>query len=100
MVVRSVKPLSVAKIVGILYAFMGLLMGGLFSLVGLAGAFAVPDTPEAAGFPAMFGVFFGIGAVVFLPIFYGCLGFVSSLIAAVLYNMMAGLVGGIEVDVA
>ena len=99
MVVRSVKPLSVAKIVGVLYALMGLLMGGLLSLVGLAGAFAVPDAADA-GFPAMFGVFFGMGAVIFLPIFYGCLGFVSSLVGALLYNLMAGLVGGIEVDVA
>ena len=100
MVVKSVKPLSVAKIVGLLYALLGLLFGGLMSLVGLAGAFALPDTPGGEGFPPLFGAMFGIGAVLFMPIFYGCLGFISTLIGAVLYNVLAGAVGGIEVDVA
>jgi hypothetical protein len=100
MVVKSVKPFSVAKIAGLLYAFMGLLFGALMSLIGLAGAFAAPVTPGGEGFPALFGALFGIGAVVFMPIFYGCLGFITTLIGAVLYNAVAGMVGGIELDVA
>jgi hypothetical protein len=101
MVVKSVKPLSVAKIAGLLYALMGFLFGAILSLIGMAGSFAVPDTPGAEGFfAAMLPAFVGIGAVVFLPIFYGCLGFITTLIGAVLYNLMAGIVGGVEVDVA
>ena len=101
MVVTRVNPLSAAKIAGILYALMGLLMGALVSLVGLAGAFATPDMSAGGGvFPtAVIGAFFGIGAVVFLPIFYGCLGFITVLIGALLYNGVAGVVGGIEIDV-
>jgi hypothetical protein len=101
MVVKRVKPLSLAKVAGVLYALMGLLMGGLFSLVGLAGAMAMPDTPDATVFPAaVFGAFFGIGAVVFLPIFYGCLGFITSLVGALLYNVVAATIGGVEIEVA
>jgi hypothetical protein len=100
MVVKRVSPLSIAKVAGVLYALMGLLMGGLVSLAGLA-AMALPDTPDGTVFPAaLFGAFFGIGAVVFLPIFYGCLGFITSLIGAVLYNVVAGAIGGVEIDVA
>jgi hypothetical protein len=31
---------------------------------------------------------------------YACLGFVMSLLTAALYNLVAGWVGGVEVDVA
>ena len=40
----------------------------------------------------------GVGAIVFFPILYGCMGFVATLIGAWLYNVVAGLVGGIEMD--
>jgi hypothetical protein len=40
-----------------------------------------------------------VGAVIFLPIFYGIIGFVGGLISALLYNLIARLVGGIELEV-
>jgi hypothetical protein len=43
---------------------------------------------------------FGAGATVAAPILYGVIGFVSTLIAAWLYNVIAGFVGGVEVDIA
>ena len=46
-----------------------------------------------------FGALFGVGAVVAFPIFYGCLGFVGLLFAAWLYNLVAGVVGGVEVEI-
>jgi hypothetical protein len=36
---------------------------------------------------------------VFLPITYGIMGFVMTLIMAALYNGLAKLVGGVEIDV-
>jgi hypothetical protein len=93
MVIRRVGPLSFAKITGILYGLMGLLLGAIFSLMSLvSSAFS---TKEAGAM----GMIFGVAAVVVLPIFYGVLGFVSSLIAAALYNLIASWVGGIEMDV-
>jgi hypothetical protein len=94
MVVKRVAPLSVAKVAGIIYALLGLCFGLLFSLFGLlasAFAFNKADAPFA-------GVIFGAGAIVFLPILYGVVGFVFSLIGAALYNVVAGWVGGVEVD--
>jgi hypothetical protein len=41
---------------------------------------------------------FGVGAIVLLPIFYGVLGFLGTLIMALLFNFAAGVTGGIEVD--
>jgi hypothetical protein len=46
-----------------------------------------------------FGALLGVGAIVVLPILYGCLGFVFTMLAAALYNLVAGWVGGVELDI-
>lgn len=93
MVIRRIGPLSCAKLAGVLYAAMGLIIGAFFSLAAIVGGFAAADSGDAA-----FAAIFGIGAVVFLPLFYGALGFVTTLIAAWLYNVAAGVVGGVEIQ--
>lgn len=93
MIIRRIGPVSVAKIAGVLYALMGFIFGAIISLISLVGgAFA----PEDSGFG---GMMFGAAAVIALPIFYGVLGFVMTLIAAALYNLVSGWIGGIELDV-
>ena len=93
MVIRRVGPLSVAKVAGVLYALMGLIIGACISLFSLVGSAFMP---KDAG---MGGMLFGAAAVVVLPIFYGILGFIMTLISAALYNLVAGWVGGVELDV-
>ena len=94
MVIKRVGPLSCAKIAGTLYAIIGLLMGGVFSLAALAGGFGSNTSGGGA-----FGALIGVGSIIVFPICYGALGFVSSLIGAWLYNALAGMVGGIQLDV-
>ncbi len=94
MIIKRIGPLSFAKLSAVLYAIMGLVVGGIFSLVALAGGFA-SETEGAAGIGAMIGV----GAVIVAPIFYGLMGFVITLVTAWLYNLAAGIVGGVEVDI-
>jgi hypothetical protein len=93
MVIKRVDPVSFAKITGTLYAILGLVAGAIVSLVSMAGGFA-SNSASGAGFGAVIGV----GAIVVLPILYGGCGFVATLIAAWLYNVVAGMVGGIELD--
>ncbi len=94
MVVRRVAPLSIAKVAGALYALIGLIAGAIVALAALGGAFAAD---QDTGF---MGPIMGVGAIVALPLLYGGFGFVFTLIAAWLYNVVAGMVGGIEFDVA
>lgn len=94
MVINRVGPVSAAKIGGVVYAVFGLLAGAFFSLIGLAGAMVMPE--ESGG---VFGALFGAAAIVVMPIFYGAIGFVGTLIGALLFNAAAGLVGGIEFEV-
>ena len=93
MIIKRIGPLSCAKLSGLLYAIIGLLIGGVFSLAAMAGAFA-SETAGAAGI----GAIIGVGAVIVFPILYGLMGFVATLIGAWLYNVAAGIVGGVEVD--
>ena len=95
MIIKRIGPMSIARLTGMLYAVMGLVIGGIISLVALAGGFASDSEGAAA-----FGGLIGVAAVVVLPICYGLLGFVATLIAAWLYNVAAGVVGGIEVDIS
>jgi hypothetical protein len=92
MVVRRVGPLSLAKVTGLLYALLGLIIGACISLFSFVGSSMGPKGSGAMG--AMFGV----AAIIIFPIFYGILGFIMSLISAALYNLVAGWVGGVELD--
>jgi hypothetical protein len=96
MVVRRINPLSVAKIAGLLYAIIGLVVGAFMSLI-----FGAIGTLGAASHdvPPMFGMFFGAGSIIIAPIFYGVLGFVTTGVSAMVYNGLAGFVGGVEIDV-
>jgi hypothetical protein len=94
MVITRVGPLSCAKIAGMLYAVIGLIAGGLFSVAAMAGAFA-SGSSQGPAFPMLFGA----AAIVVLPVIYGCLGFIGTLLMATLYNALAGSVGGIALDI-
>lgn len=73
-----------AKFLGVLYLLFGLLFVPFFLLMG---AFA----PEGTG---GFGTMFALA----LPILYGVFGVIGGAIGAVLYNLVSGWVGGIEVE--
>ena len=47
--------------------------------------------------PGILGM--GFGLIVIGPIFYGVMGFIVGVIGAFVYNIVAGWVGGIEVEV-
>jgi len=94
MVINRVGPVSCARISGTLYAILGLIGGACISLFALAGGIGSERTGGA-----VIGAMMGVGAIVMLPIIYGLIGFVGTLVAAWLYNVIAGMVGGVEIDV-
>jgi len=48
--------------------------------------------------PVWFGGIFGAGAIIILPILYGCFGALGGALTAVMYNVVAGMVGGLLVE--
>ena len=97
MQLKRVGPLSCAKVMGIVYAALGLIVGFFVSIAavfGVALGSAAGDEPGAA----LIGLLFGVGAIIALPVFYGLLGFVCGAVVAALYNLVARLTGGIELE--
>lgn len=88
---KRLDVVSVGMMLGIFYAILGLLIGGMFSLLALVGV-------AAQGGDAMAGLVTGFGAIIFMPLFYGVGGFIGGIIAAWLYNGCAALAGGIKFD--
>ncbi|MEO0534817.1 MAG: hypothetical protein AAF215_13245 [Cyanobacteria bacterium P01_A01_bin.123] len=88
--VKSLDPISLGKIQGIILAVIGLIAGVFFALFSVIGGLAA-DSPIAA-------IGGGIGAIIFVPVFYGVLGFIGGLLTAVIYNLAASSVGGIEME--
>ena len=86
--IRRVDPFEVAKVMGILYLLGGLIFAPIFYFASKMA----PTTPE----PPAFG--FGAGFAIAIPIIYGALGFVFTAIAAAIYNLVAGWVGGIVIE--
>ncbi len=72
-----------AKVVAALYALMGLVFAPFFVLAALF-------SPRQAGF--------GVGFALVVPILYGAAGFIFTAIGCALYNLVAGWVGGGEVE--
>jgi hypothetical protein len=73
-----------AKFLGVLYLLFGLLFVPFFLLFGM---FA----PEGQG---AFGTMFAVA----MPLMYAVFGVIGGAIGAILYNLVAGWVGGIEVE--
>jgi hypothetical protein len=96
MVVKRVGVWSVARIYGALSGAFGLIAGVCLALFSMVGAGLAAQSGDA---PAFLGPLLGVGAIVFLPLLYGVMGLVIGALSAALYNVFAGMVGGVELDI-
>jgi hypothetical protein len=91
-VIKSVGVLSVAKILGLIQACLGVILIPFFLLIGLAGTLAGRQQSPFAGMV-------GLVLAFCMPIIYGVMGFIMGAIGAALYNLFANWIGGIEIRV-
>jgi hypothetical protein len=92
MVVKRVGILSMGKVLGCVHALLGLIVGGLFTFLSLFLSLAAGREARPVS------LLFGVGAIVILPVLYGVGGFIGGIILAVLYNFVASVIGGIEIE--
>ena len=86
---RRVGVLQAAKMSGMLCFFLGVVIAGIMFLVSMA----MPSSSWSGMAGAM-----GMGMLIFLPVIYAVIAFVFGAVYAWLYNLVAGWVGGLELD--
>lgn len=96
--IKKVDPFSLAKVLGVLYALLGVIIGLMFAAFGsIFSRLPIAENDQAT--QTMFSTFFGIGSIIFFPILYGIIGLVAGVITAALYNVVARWVGGVMIEV-
>ena len=97
MVIRHIGVGSLAKMLAALYAIWGFIFG---IILRASRPWSAPGSAQRhdSAMPVWVGGFFGVGAIIFLPILYGLFGAIGGALTAVMYNVVAGMVGGLEVD--
>ena len=101
MVIRKIGVMSLGKLMAVMYAGIGLLLGvlyALFAVVGGGALMAMGGQSDAA-FSGGMVIGMGLAAVVVGPVFYGILGFIGGVISAFFFNLAAKYAGGLELEV-
>lgn len=94
--IKKIGVLSLAKVQAALMALVGLI-----SYVVGVGLGVAPQGPGNAGLigrGVLVLVLGGLLVIVLAPLFYGLIGFVFGALAAFWYNLAAGVVGGLEIE--
>jgi hypothetical protein len=91
--IKRIGPLQLGKMLALLYGIMGLIFVPIVLAVSALSA-ALPNQSHRPAFVLGTGFF-----VLLMPILYAAMGFVFGLIGALIYNLVARFVGGIEVEV-
>lgn len=84
---RRISPIQAGVVAGVLYALLGIVVAIFYYLVFLTTRATNSSLPSAAGV-----------LVIFFPFIYAAFGFIAGAVTAWLYNLVAGWVGGLELQ--
>lgn len=91
--IRRIAVLKAATIGGIAYAAMSLLFVPLMLFFVVASRSMAPEAAYGGGDWLM-----GPAFLLLAPLIYGVIGFVATALAAAIYNLIAMMVGGLEIE--
>lgn len=101
MTIRRFNVFSVAKIQGFLAFVIGLLIGVIYGFAFMIFGAAISSLAPQGDSQAMGGVgaiVIGLVIMIAFPIFYSIIGFIGGAIGALVYNLAAGVVGGLKFE--
>lgn len=96
MIIKRVDVRSLARIVAAIYGVFGLVAGIFFTLAAFVGHGVSEEVAESASW---LGPFFGVGAILALPVVYAILGYLGGLIGGWVFNNACQSMGGLKVEV-
>ncbi len=80
--VKRIAPLQAGKMLAGIYALFSLILIPILLVASIAGG----------------GASIPVGMAIGMPLLYIVLGFVGGIVGAVFYNLVAGWLGGFEID--
>ena len=90
---KKIRIFSLAKLQSILFSYVGLLCGILYSFGGFIYDLATTGSLNLGTALAFF-------ALIGMPLIFASFGFIVGLILAVLYNLFSRLFGGANIDLS
>jgi hypothetical protein len=90
-VLKRIPPMAAAKVAAVIYGLFSLIFVPFALLGALAGAMSGAGNSQMAA-----GMGLGFGMMIIFPIFYVVGGFLMTLLACAIYNLVEGWVGGIQ----
>ena len=99
--IKKIGVLSLAKFQGAMMGVMGIIAGAIYSIGGLIidtlVTFDVVRSTETPGLSH--GTLLALGALIIMPLLFAAYGFVIGAVSALIYNLVAKWVGGIEMEI-
>ncbi len=93
---KRIAPLQAGKILAALHGLLSLVFIPFVLVFVSIATLASRQGGNAPPIPFMFGM--GLGMIVLLPVFYALMGFLGGVIGAFVYNLLAGWLGGFELE--
>jgi hypothetical protein len=93
--VKRFGVLSVAKLQSAVMGVMGLIFGLIYGAIAAVTGIIALISGSKAGILALVGA---VAAVILFPLFYAAIGFVFGALSTWVYNIVAGRIGGIELE--
>ena len=97
--VKRIHPASALRVGAVVYAIFGFIVGVCLALFYMLVGSAASTSSDGGPGMRMLGFGFGLSSIIVLPIAYAIVGAIGGAIGAVIYNLAAGWVGGLEIDI-
>jgi hypothetical protein len=99
---KRIGVVSLGKIYALVGAIFGLIAGIFMAIIALSLGSVITTSPEALALDptGMYGMIFGFGvlAIVAFPVMAAICGFILGAITALIYNLIAGKLGGVLLE--
>jgi hypothetical protein len=99
MQIKSVGVLSAAKMYAALGLIMGLLMGVIYFIIALFASLMAGGGSRQSPGTGGTGFVYGLIYLIASPIVSAIGGFICGAVGSFIYNLLAGLIGGVEIEV-
>ena len=97
--VKRVGVFSYAKITAVTMAAFGVIIGVIYGLIFMVvGGAMMAGGGRDAGMAGGSTLVIGLVMMIAIPVMYGIIGFIGGIIGALVYNVAAGVVGGLELE--